>query len=160
MSSVGLTVMAGGFLLFAGIATAQVANHPDAAKKAEDLQYSVRVRGDKQMGAGKRIIIELTVVNESSREVTLDFATSGRVCGEVHDPNDKRYRQFPEATAQVVGTETFLPGKKRLFQTEIPLEDFSKEVAGRNSVAAWLCGYGVQRAWGEFPLYGRPKKEK
>ena len=147
-------------LVLAAPLAAQEPNRPDAAKKAEDLQYSVRVRGGKQIGQAKQLIIELTVLNESEREVTLDFATAGRVCGELHDPDQKRYRQFPEATAQVVGTETFLPGKKRLFQAEIPLEDFPNEVAGRNSVAAWLCGYGVQRAWAEFPLYRNPDRKK
>lgn len=137
---------------------AQEPNRADAGKKAEDLRYSVRVRGDKRMGTGKRLIVELTVVNESSREVTLEFATSGRVCGELHDPDNKRYRQFPEATLQVVGTESFPPKKKRIFQAEIPLDTFPERVAGRNSVAAWLCGYGVQRAWAEFGLHARSRE--
>ena len=139
-------------LLLAPLA-AQEPNRPGAAKKAEDLQYGVRVRGDKEVARGKRLIIELTVVNESSRDVTLDFATSGRVCGELYDADNKRYARFPEVTLQVVGTETFLPKKKRIFQGEVPLEGFTKVVPGRHSVAAWLCGYGVQRAWAEFPLY-------
>jgi hypothetical protein len=139
-------------LVFLAPLAAQEPNRPDAAEKAEDLQYSVKVRGDKEVGKGKRLIIELTVVNESAREVTLDFATSGRVCGELFDPDNKRYARFPEVTLQVVGAETFPPKKKRILQVEVALEGFTKVVPGRHSVTAWLCGYGIQRAWAEFPL--------
>ena len=108
----------------------------------------------------KKLLIELTVENDSSREVTLEFSTSGRVCGEFHDPNHKRYYQFPEATAQVMGTESFKAREKRIFKTEIPYEALPKEPRGMNSIAAWLCGYGVQRAWAEFPLHGKPRSER
>lgn len=131
---------------------AQEPNRPDAAKKAEDLQYSVRVRGDKETGKSKRLIIELTVVNESSRDITLDFANSGRVCGELYDADHNRYARFPEVTLQVVGTEAFPPKKKRVFQTEVPLGSVDKISPGRHSATAWLCGYGIQRAWAGFPL--------
>ena len=110
------------------------------------------MRGNKETGKGKRLIVELTVENESSREVTLDFATSGRVCGELFDTDNQRYARFPEITLQVVGAETFPPKKKRIFQAEVPLGSVTKIAPGRQSVAAWLCGYGVQRAWAEFPL--------
>jgi hypothetical protein len=139
---------------------AQEKNHPDAAKKAEDLRYSVRVKTDSRWGRGKKLQIELTVENDSGREVTLEFATSGRVCGEFHDPNHKRYYQFPEATLQVMGTETFKAREKRVFKSEILYEALPREPRGMNSVAAWLCGYGVQRAWAEFPLYGKPRSER
>ncbi len=138
----------------------QEKNHPDAAKKAEDLRYSVKVKTDSRWGRGKKLLIEFTVENTSGREVTLDFSTSGRVCGEFHDPNHKRYYQFPEVTAQVMGTETLKGGEKRIFKTEIPYEALPKEPRGMNSIAAWLCGYGVQRAWAEFPLYGKPRGER
>jgi hypothetical protein len=139
---------------------AQEKNHPDAAKKAVDLRYSVKVKTDSRWGRGKKLLVEFTVENTSGREVTLEFATSGRVCGEFHDPNHKRYYQFPEATLQVVGAETFKPREKRVFKTEIPYEALPKEPRGMNSIAAWLCGYGVQRAWAEFPLYGKPREER
>jgi len=139
---------------------AQEPNRPDAAKKAEDLRFSVKVKTDSRWGRGKKLLIELTVENDSSREVTLDFATSGRVCGEFHDPNHKRYYQFPEATAQVMGAESFKPREKRVFKAEIPYEALPKEPRGMNSIAAWLCGYGVQRAWAEFPLHGKPREER
>ena len=147
-------------LLLAAPTCAQEANHPDAAKKAEDLRYSVKVKTDSRWGRGKKLLIELTVENDSSREVTLEFSTSGRVCGEFHDPNHKRYYQFPEATAQVMGTEAFKAREKRIFKTEIPYEALPKEPRGMNSIAAWLCGYGVQRAWAEFPLHGKPREER
>ncbi|MGH9788514.1 MAG: hypothetical protein ACRD4U_07425 [Candidatus Acidiferrales bacterium] len=139
---------------------AQEPNHPDAAKKAEDLRYSVKVKTDSRWGRGKKLIVELTVENTGGREVTLEFATSGRVCGEFHDPNHKRYYQFPEATLQVVGVEVFKGKEKRVFRTEIPYEALPKEPRGMNSIAAWLCGYGVQRAWAEFPLHGKPRDER
>ncbi|MCI0403873.1 MAG: BsuPI-related putative proteinase inhibitor [Acidobacteria bacterium] len=138
----------------------QEPNHPDAAKKAEDLRYSVKVKTDSRWGRGKKLLIEFTVENTSGRGVTLDFSTSGRVCGEFHDPNHKRYYQFPEATAQVMGVETFKGGEKRVFKTEVSYEALPKEPRGMNSIAAWLCGYGVQRAWAEFPLYGKPREER
>lgn len=147
-------------LLAAAALGAQEPNRPEAAKKAEDLRYSVKVKTDSRWGRGKKLLIELTVENDSSREVTLDFATSGRVCGEFHDPNHKRYYQFPEVTLQVVGAETFKPREKRVFNTEIPYEALPKEPRGMNSIAAWLCGYGVQRAWAEFPLHGKPREER
>ncbi len=147
-------------LLVAGPVTAQEPNRPDAAKKAEDLRYSVKVKTDSRWGRGKKLLVELTVENDSSREVALDFSTSGRVCGEFHDPNHKRYYQFPEATLQVVGAETFKAREKRIFKTEIPYEALPKEPRGMNSIAAWLCGYGVQRAWAEFPLHGKPREER
>ncbi len=147
-------------LLLASPTCAQEPNHPDAAKKAEDLRYSVKVKTDSRWGRGKKLLIELTVENDSSREVTLEFSTSGRVCGEFHDPNHKRYYQFPEATAQVMGTESFKAREKRIFKTEIPYEALPKEPRGMNSIAAWLCGYGVQRAWAEFPLHGKPREER
>ncbi|MGH9778918.1 MAG: hypothetical protein ACRD5I_10965 [Candidatus Acidiferrales bacterium] len=147
-------------LLLASPTCAQEPNHPDAAKKAEDLRYSVKVKTDSRWGRGKKLLIELTVENDSSREVTLEFSTSGRVCGEFHDPNHKRYFQFPEATLQVMGAETFKAREKRIFKTEILYEALSKEPRGMNSIAAWLCGYGVQRAWAEFPLHGKPREER
>lgn len=155
--------IAGGILaalLLAGSPDAQEPNRPDAAKKAEDLRYSVKVKTDSRWGRGKKLLIELTVENDSSREVTLEFSTSGRVCGEFHDPNHKRYYQFPEATLQVMGTETFKAREKRVFKAEIPYEALPKEPRGMNSIAAWLCGYGVQRAWAEFPLHGKPREER
>jgi hypothetical protein len=139
---------------------AQEKNHPEAAKKAEDLRYSVKVKTDSRWGRGKKLLLELTVENDSGREVTLEFSTSGRVCGEFHDPNHKRYYQFPEATLQVMGTESFKPRETRIFKTEILYESLPKEPRGMNSIAAWLCGYGVQRAWAEFPLYGKPRTER
>lgn len=133
---------------------------PDAARAAEDLAYSVKVKSDSRFGRGKKRIIEFTVVNEGAQPVTLAFAGSDRVCGEFHDPDDQRYFEFGATSKEPAGTETFIPGKKTLFRREIPLDSLPKEPAGRNSVAAWLCGYGVQRAWAEFPLYGKPKQEK
>ncbi len=133
---------------------------PDVAKAAEDLLYSVKVKSDSRFGRGKKLIVEFTVVNEGPQPVTLQFGGSERVCGEFHDPDNQRYFEFGATSKEPAGTETFVPNKKALFRREISYESLPKEPAGRNAVAAWLCGYGVQRAWGEFPLYGKPKQER
>ncbi len=133
---------------------------PGAAQAAEDLRYSVKVKSDSRWGRGKKLIIELTVVNEGAQPATLSFAGSERVCGELHDPDNQRYFEFGTTSKEPAGTETFTPVKKSLFRREISLDALPKEPRGRNAVAAWLCGYGVQRAWEEFPLYGKPDQKK
>ena len=151
------TVVVGLLILPLG---AQEPETPNAAKAAEDLSYSVKVKSDSRWGRGKKLIVELTVLNESAQPVELKFASSERVCGEFHDPDQKRYYEFTATAREPTGAETFLPNKKRIFRREIPLDALPREPAGRNAVAAWLCGYGVQRAWEEFPLYGKPEQEK
>lgn len=152
------TVVTG--LLLAFPAGGQEPQVPDAAKAAEDLRYSVKVKSDSRWGRGKKLIVELTVVNEGAQPVTLNFTGNERVCGEFHDPDDQRYFEFGATSKEPTGTETFSPNKKSLFRREILLDALAKEPAGRNAVAAWLCGYGTQRAWEEFPLYGKPDEKK
>ncbi len=163
MTQVGILRLCAGVLLI-GVALAQAIRGqeppaPDTARAAEDLSYSVKVKSDSRWGPGKKLIVEFTVVNEGAQPVTLKFAGNDRVCGEFHDPDNQRYFEFG-ATKEPTGTETFLPNKKSLFRREILLDDLPREPKGRNAMSAWLCGYGVQRAWGEFPLYGKPDQEK
>ena len=54
----------------------QAPQAPDAAKAAEDLHYSVKVKSDSRWGRGKKLILEFTVVNEGAQPVTLNFAGS------------------------------------------------------------------------------------
>jgi hypothetical protein len=137
------------FVLFAGAALAG-----DAAK---DLRYSVRAKWRGRYGKKPVLRVQLTVTNAGSVPVTLEFRNSGRVCGELYDSRDKRYHEFPQALAQVLGTEAFPPGKKRLFEVEINRRDLMGAPVGRNAVSAWLCGYDTERAWAEFPMDPLPK---
>ncbi len=152
-------------LLLIGVALSQAIRGqespaPDAARAAEDLSYSVKVKSNSRWGRGKKLIVELTVVNEGAQPVTLKFAGNDRVCGEFHDPDNQRYFEFGVTSKEATGTETFSPNKKSLFRREIALDALPREPKGRNAVSAWLCGYSVQRAWEEFPLYGKPDQKK
>ena len=117
----------------------------------DSISYTVKPRWSGRFRKGN-LKIELTVVNESSAPVEVAFRTSARVCGTLHDSKDKAYYRFPEAAAQVVGAETFPPGKKRILRHEIPVEDLRKAPPDVNAVSAWLCGYETVRAWAEFDM--------
>lgn len=129
----------------------------DAAALAKGLRYNVRVRWQDRDSKKAVMHIELTVANAGRQPVTLEFRTAARVCGELFDSRDRRYDRFPQAAAQVLGTETFPPGKKRHFEHEIPRKDLKGVPIGRNAISAWLCGYDAQRAWAEFPVDPLPR---
>lgn len=118
----------------------------------DGITYTVEARWPGRFRRSGKLRIELTVVNENPAPVEVEFRTSARVCGALHDSKDKAYYRFPEAAAQVMGTETFLPGKKRILRHEIPVGELRQAPPGVNAVAAWLCGYETVRAWAEFEM--------
>jgi len=117
-----------------------------------DFEYIVKAKwkGGGFAGKPEKLRIELRVKNAGKETVRLEFSNSGRVCGVIHDTDDKPVYRFPEVTAQVVGSEEFLPGKERLFVIEIPSKELRKLTPGTAAVAVWLCGYGELRHWAEF----------
>ena len=143
--------LAGLFLALIPVA-AQGPAGADTDSLPDGITYTVEARWSSRFRRSGKLRIELTVMNESSTPVEVAFRSNARVCGALHDSKDKAYYRFPAAAAQVMGTETFLPGKKRILRHEIPVAELRKAPPGVNAVSAWLCGYETVRAWAEFDM--------
>lgn len=140
-------------VLLAGCSSEPAQTQPAQApeKKADDrFNYRLSTVWYPSADKPEELRIEFWIQNKTEEDVNFEFADAGRVCGFIRKPGGAEVLRYPQAAAQVTGTETLKGGWDKSYTYSIPASELAGLAPGRYEVKGWLCGHEDMHSWADF----------